>query len=592
VCIKSKKNSLLVYAIFLIFFLFLLFKPNEIVFAATPTPSPPSVSDSPDPQAGGGTVTFSCSSCSAGATGELMKLLICKSSSAVCALGSQWGYRKSIIITNSGSSALTDYQVNVTLDTASLISAGKMRSDCGDIRFTDSDGSTLLNYWLESGCNSASTKIWVKVPSIPASSTKTIYVYYGNPSATSASNYDNVFISPSDQFNRPDSPSVGNGWVDYDFGAANVSIENNNQKTNNTGYGAGGGMDKAYSSKSIPINDNFSITGWIKLSKEDYYTMNYGIYYVYGGTVEVYIDVMNYDGGYYNTITLGGSKVTRSTASVDSNVNYHKYELRVYGGYAYFYYDDVLKLSSALSSPLSSGAEIRILNDIAGDTSAGSARVGYALIDEIRVRKYTSPEPTTSVGTEETLTASNYIYTQSSAVPSNPSASYTCPSCTYSSNTYYGLSFNINQSVWTSLTSALTFTCKKENLCSCSAGECFNDCKADPDGVGAWCCNNDQCSHDGSCYTLVELPSTGSSSACILGENIVHNTQGSTNYRYAVYDGQLYYCGTTNEDKSPYAAVTNLIPRDKIGVCQCNFDGTWNCGGIIKVKGGKIKIVS
>jgi len=65
-----------------------------------------------------------------------------------------------------------------------------MRSDCGDIRFTDSDATTLLNYWIESGCNSASTKIWVKVPSIPASSTKTIYVYYGNPSATSASNGD------------------------------------------------------------------------------------------------------------------------------------------------------------------------------------------------------------------------------------------------------------------------------------------------------------------------------------------------------------------------------------------------------------------
>jgi hypothetical protein len=60
-----------------------------------------------------------------------------------------------------------------------------MRSDCGDIRFTDSDGQTQLNYWIESGCNTSSTKIWVKVPSIPANSTKTIYVYYGNSSATS-----------------------------------------------------------------------------------------------------------------------------------------------------------------------------------------------------------------------------------------------------------------------------------------------------------------------------------------------------------------------------------------------------------------------
>jgi hypothetical protein len=104
-----------------------------------------------------------------------------------------WSYRRPITISNSGG-ALTDYQVLVTLDTQSLISAGKMRSDCGDIRFTDSNGSTLLNYWIESGCNTASTKIWVKVPSIPASSSKTIYVYYGNPSATSASTYNPILL--------------------------------------------------------------------------------------------------------------------------------------------------------------------------------------------------------------------------------------------------------------------------------------------------------------------------------------------------------------------------------------------------------------
>ncbi|MFH7873596.1 MAG: DUF2341 domain-containing protein, partial [Candidatus Aenigmatarchaeota archaeon] len=105
-----------------------------------------------------------------------------------------FSYRKPITITNiQNSNNLTDYQVLVTLDTASLISAGKMRSDCGDIRFTDSDGLTLLNYWIESGCNSANTRIWVKIPSIPAGSTKTIYVYYGNPSASSMSNGDATF---------------------------------------------------------------------------------------------------------------------------------------------------------------------------------------------------------------------------------------------------------------------------------------------------------------------------------------------------------------------------------------------------------------
>jgi hypothetical protein len=65
-----------------------------------------------------------------------------------------WQYRRAIVIDNSGNpNTLTDYQVLVQMDTASLISGGKMRVDCGDIRFTDTDGQTLLSYWIEGGCN-------------------------------------------------------------------------------------------------------------------------------------------------------------------------------------------------------------------------------------------------------------------------------------------------------------------------------------------------------------------------------------------------------------------------------------------------------
>ena len=51
-------------------------------------------------------------------------------------------YRKAVTISNTGS-ALSDYQVLITIDTATLITAGKMRPDCRDIRLTDVDGSTL-----------------------------------------------------------------------------------------------------------------------------------------------------------------------------------------------------------------------------------------------------------------------------------------------------------------------------------------------------------------------------------------------------------------------------------------------------------------
>ena len=105
-----------------------------------------------------------------------------------------WNYRKPITISNSGS-ALTDYQVSITVDTATLVTAGKLQSTCNDIRFTSSDSLTSLNYWIESGPNTVSTKIWVKITSILASPyTTTIYMYYGNTGATSASNGINTFI--------------------------------------------------------------------------------------------------------------------------------------------------------------------------------------------------------------------------------------------------------------------------------------------------------------------------------------------------------------------------------------------------------------
>jgi len=104
---------------------------------------------------------------------------------------SGWQYRRPITINNSGSSTLADFQVRITVDTASLISAGKMNSDCSDMRFTD-ESDNLLPYWIESGCDTSETVVWVKVPSIPTSGT-TIYMYYGNSSATDASDGDSVF---------------------------------------------------------------------------------------------------------------------------------------------------------------------------------------------------------------------------------------------------------------------------------------------------------------------------------------------------------------------------------------------------------------
>ena len=106
-------------------------------------------------------------------------------------LNSSWQYRSAVTIANAGGTTLTNYQLNVVL--GSGFDFTKAQSNGGDIRFTASDGVTLLPYWIESwNAGSSSASLWVKVPSIPAAGA-TVYLYYGNSSATSAANGFNTF---------------------------------------------------------------------------------------------------------------------------------------------------------------------------------------------------------------------------------------------------------------------------------------------------------------------------------------------------------------------------------------------------------------
>ena len=102
-----------------------------------------------------------------------------------------WAYGERVRFTELSGAALTDYQALVKLDSGALIAAGKMRADCGDLRFYR-DG-TPLSYWLEGGCNTAQTRVWVKLPSLPAGGTMDAAMAYGNPSAVPASSGRGTF---------------------------------------------------------------------------------------------------------------------------------------------------------------------------------------------------------------------------------------------------------------------------------------------------------------------------------------------------------------------------------------------------------------
>lgn len=100
-----------------------------------------------------------------------------------------WRYRKLVQISNGSGSTLTDFQTKIVIDTSDT---SKFNATCGDIRFVSSDNKELP-YWIDSGCGTSTTIVWVKIPVIPASGSQ-IHIYYGNPNATTTQSGKDTFI--------------------------------------------------------------------------------------------------------------------------------------------------------------------------------------------------------------------------------------------------------------------------------------------------------------------------------------------------------------------------------------------------------------
>ena len=137
-----------------------------------------------------------------------------KATSSPAWYNTSWKYRKAITVDNTGNgNTLTDYQVKISL-TSSNFDFSKAQSAGQDIRFSDSNGTTLVYYWIESyDAVGQTATIWVKIPSITASSQKTVYLYYGNSLANDASDGTNSFTYFND-FSNPGSASITNSSVD------------------------------------------------------------------------------------------------------------------------------------------------------------------------------------------------------------------------------------------------------------------------------------------------------------------------------------------------------------------------------------------
>jgi hypothetical protein len=110
-------------------------------------------------------------------------------------------FKTHFLVANDSVQTLTNYQVLLVVNTAAPIAAGHMRADGADIRFSANVCSPVVmyDYWIENFLNTDSTRIWVNIPSLPASSVSQFVLWYGDTNAVAQSDFNltfpNAFIS-------------------------------------------------------------------------------------------------------------------------------------------------------------------------------------------------------------------------------------------------------------------------------------------------------------------------------------------------------------------------------------------------------------
>jgi hypothetical protein len=97
-----------------------------------------------------------------------------------------WIRRRPITITGNHPD---NYQIKIVVPYDS-----DMRSDYSDLRFLENETAGVLSYWIENYTVDNAT-IWVRrVENTQQNIDNIIYIYYGNPSASSASSGPNTFV--------------------------------------------------------------------------------------------------------------------------------------------------------------------------------------------------------------------------------------------------------------------------------------------------------------------------------------------------------------------------------------------------------------
>lgn len=177
-----------------------------------------------------------------------------------------WDYRIKLTFDNTASSGDLDDFIPLVSVNSTTLDFDHCQNDGDDIRFTDSDGETLLDFYTVTWDNTTEVADFqVEVPTIDAgSSTDHIYMYYGNDGAA---NGENAGGFPSNLvLNSPlyADDASGSSWSSPDSYGHSHSLSGNPTHSSSGRYFDGNDGVSAGNNAALQVEDYMTLIMWVK----------------------------------------------------------------------------------------------------------------------------------------------------------------------------------------------------------------------------------------------------------------------------------------------------------------------------------------
>jgi len=308
-----------------------------------------------------------------------------------------WQYRRAIGL--SPATPADNYQVLITLTTAVMGNPySNINADGSDIRFTGANKVTLQDYWIESWNNTGTSYIWVEVSTL---GTSTVYMYYGNASASSPGDGTSTFDF-FDDFSGDlskwtiDPENTDKVYIDNLQGNSAPALRHDpdSSQTKNS-YFDTRLITSGYTTRNGIIEYDVFLAGAPRIIHQLGFRVD-SLSFTNGYCWRM--QNLTPDGGWLRFNNGSWSKIGTNWGPTTGDV-WHSVKMEIVDTDFTAYIDG----GSAISvTDANKQTEDYLVSHVHGVSLTASS---YVLVDNVRVRKYAAVEPTASVGTEESKPA-------------------------------------------------------------------------------------------------------------------------------------------------------------------------------------------